>query len=137
MAILYPVLAMVSLTLIVWIHMYFVRLTEARRAGIRPEDMTPFNRELPRRIATSGDNLRNLFELPVLFYLSSVLILVLGLTDLVFVALGWTFFGLRCIHSFIHATYNRIVHRFFAYALGALVLWAIWIRLAIQIFGMD
>lgn len=137
LTILYPVAGMVLLTIVIWVHMYVVRVSEAVRAGIRPEEMTPFNPKLPRRIVTSGDNLRNLFELPVLFYLSSVVILVLDLADGAYVTLGWIFLALRCVHSFIHVTYNRIVHRFLAYVCGALVLWVIWVRLSLQLLEVS
>lgn len=134
-AILLPVFGMVLLTFVVWLHMYVVRLTEARRNKIAIDDLTPFNRSLPRALITSGDNLRNLFELPVLFYLAVVLLLILRRDDAIYVWLGWAFFALRCLHSFIHTTYNRISHRFAMYFLSSLVLWAMWLRLALQIFS--
>jgi len=39
----------------------------------------------------------------------------------------------RVLHSLIHCTYNKIVHRFNAYLASSLVLWAMWIRIAIQL----
>jgi len=133
--ILFPAFAMVLLTIVVWLRMYYVRISEARRHGIKIEDFTPFNRNLPRTIVTSGDNLRNLFELPVLFYTLVILIFVLRLSDELYLALGWGYFALRCVHSFIHVTYNRIAHRFTVYALSSLLLWAMWLRLMGQVFG--
>lgn len=115
--------------------MYVVRLTEARKNKIAIDDLTPFNRNLPRAFITSGDTLRNLFELPVLFYLAAVLLLVLHLGDAIYVWLAWAFFALRCVHSFIHTTYNRVTHRFVVYFLSSLILWAMWLRLALQIFS--
>ena len=126
----YPIFAMVLLTLLVWLRMYHIRFTEMHKNRIGPEEMTMFNRDLPRRIITSGDNLRNLFELPVLFYLVAALIMLSGRADPVFEGMSWAFVTLRYIHSFIHMGYNRVAHRFAAYAAGALVLWLIWFRFA-------
>lgn len=134
-AILLPVFGMVLLTFVVWLQMYVVRLTEARKNKIAIDDLTPFNRNLPRTFITSGDNLRNLFELPVLFYLIAVLLLILHLDDTIYAWLGWAFFALRCVHSFIHTTYNGVTHRFVVYFLSSLVLWAMWLRLALQVFS--
>jgi len=134
-AILLPVFGMVLLTFVVWLQMYVVRLNEARKNRIAIDDLTPFNRNLPRAFITSGDNLRNLFELPMLFYLAAVLLLVLHRDDAIYVWLGWAFFALRCVHSFIHTTYNRVTHRFVVYFLSSLILWAMWLRLALQIFS--
>jgi hypothetical protein len=125
----------VLLTFVVWLQMYVVRFNAARRNRIAIDDLTPFNRNLPRAFITSGDNLRNLFELPVLFYLAAVLLLILHRDDAIYVWLGWGFFALRCLHSFIHTTYNRVSHRFAVYFLSSLVLWAIWPRLAWQVFS--
>jgi hypothetical protein len=130
--ILLPAFALVLLTCIVWLHMYYVRLIEMRRNNVSIEQMTPFNRALTPRLITSGDNLRNLFELPVLFYFFSVLIFMLHLSDTLYLALAWVFVLLRYLHSAIHVTYNRIAHRFAAYALSSLLLWAIAVRLFVQ-----
>ncbi len=136
-AILLPVFGMVLLTFVVWLQMYFVRLTQARKNRITIDDLTPFNRNLPRAFITSGDNLRNLFELPVLFYLAAVLLLILHIDDVIYVWLGWAFLALRGVHSFIHTTYNRVSHRFAVYFLSSLVLWAMWLRLALQVFSVS
>ena len=124
----YPVLAMVFLTFIVWIHMYVVRLSEMKTHGIGPEEMTAFNRNLPARIVTSGDNLRNLFEMPILFYVAATMIILTEVSDATFVYLCWAFVVLRYLHSFIHSTYNRVLHRFLVYAASSIVLWATWFR---------
>ena len=36
----------------------------------------------------------------------------------------------RAVHSLVHCSYNKVMHRFAAYVAGALVLWAMWARLA-------
>jgi len=132
-SILFPAFALVLLTFVVWLRMYYVRFSEARRHNIAIEDLTPFNRNLPRTIAVSGDNLRNLCELPVLFYVAVGLILQLGATDASYVWLAWTYVALRYAHSYIHTGYNRISHRFTVYFLSSMVLWAMWLRLAWQV----
>jgi hypothetical protein len=43
-----------------------------------------------------------------------------------FVAAAWGFVALRVVHSLIHVTYNRVLHRFVAWVLGAAWLFAMW-----------
>ena len=127
-----PVLAMAVLTFAVWWRMYFMRIGQMKRERIHPQ-----------RVATSAasaslltdsraaDNFRNLYELPVLFY---VALLVAAHTDLVTPTthvLAWLFVALRVVHSAIHCTYNKVWHRFISYALGGLVLWMLWGYLAL------
>ena len=80
--------------------------------------------------ANASNNLKNLFELPVLFYLAVLLSMVLLIQDPVLTVLAWVFAVSRVIHSLIHCTYNRVMHRFIAYAISCLALILMWLRLA-------
>ncbi len=135
-AIFLPVSALVLLTFLVWLRMYLIRFGEARKHGLAPEDMNKLNPRLPRRFATSGDNFSNLFELPVLFYLLAILLFLTHRVDPLYDWLAWAFVASRYLHSLIHTTYNRVLHRFCVYALGALVLWLMWARFAIQLLNL-
>ena len=86
---------------------------------------------------TSGDNLRNLFEIPVLFYFATAVIIFSDRADGTFIAMSWAFVLLRYLHSIIHLSYNRIAHRFVVYALSSLVLWAIWFRYGWLLLGQQ
>ena len=97
----------------------------------------------PQRVATSAqaatlltdsraaDNFRNLFELPVLFYFALAVADRIDRVDAISLTLAWLFVALRVAHSLVHVTYNRVMHRFVAYLAGAIVLWLLWIYLAI------
>ena len=45
--------------------------------------------------------------------------------------LAWLFVALRIVHSAIHCTYNKVIHRFYAYLAGGSVLWVLWAVLAL------
>ena len=47
--------------------------------------------------------------------------------------LAWAFVGTRLVHTAIHCSYNRVIHRFYAYIGGYFVLIALWAVLA---FGL-
>ena len=79
----------------------------------------------------AADNFRNLFELPVLFYLALVVAALTQQVTAIALSLAWAFVALRIVHSAIHCTYNRVWHRFYAYLAGGLVLWALWAVLAV------
>ena len=80
--------------------------------------------------AAASNNLKNLFELPILFYVAILLALGLMVQDPLLVWLSWGFVGLRAVHSLIHCSYNNVMHRFAFYAASCLVLLLIWVRLA-------
>jgi hypothetical protein len=135
-SILLPMLAQVGLTFLVWIYLYVTRLAEMGRKDIDPQRLASRSagQALLTESAGPADNFRNLFELPVLFFLAVVLALVLLIQDDLLVQLAWAFVALRAVHSLIHCTYNRVLHRFVAYAASSLVLLLMWVRLGLFIF---
>lgn len=74
-------------------------------------------------------NYMNLLELPMIFYVASLLIFVINKVDVVFIYLAWTYVMLRVIHSGIHLSYNNVLHRGLIFALSNGVLSVIWIRI--------
>ena len=134
--ILHPAVALVGLTLVVWVLLYWRRIRAMRARRVSPEAFkTRASRASLEEAASASDNFQNLLELPVLFY---VLVLVLHATqrvDATFLVLAWGFVLMRAVHSFVHVGYNRVMHRFVAYLVGALLLWAAWLRLAWLLLG--
>ena len=121
-----PGFALVALTFIVWCRLYVERLGQMRRDRIRPQSVATsaqMSAKLPDTRA--ADNFRNLFELPVLFYFALVVAAMSGQTGALVTGLAWAFVVLRAVHSLIHCSYNRVMHRFSVYLLSALVLWAL------------
>jgi hypothetical protein len=133
--ILIPLLAQVLLTFLVWAYLFARRIPEIKSKGIDPQrlhDRAEAHTLLPDS-GNASNNLKNLFELPVLFYTAVLLSLVLMIQDMLLVVLAWGFVASRVVHSIIHCSYNDVNHRFAAYALSCLLLLIMWIRLALYI----
>jgi len=130
--ILAPLLAMVFLTFGVWIYLFAVRIPEIKLKKIPPDDLR--DRAEAHKILTASapasNNLKNLFEMPILFYVAAMLIVLLLIQDALLVRLAWGFVILRAIHSIVHCTYNRVMHRFIVYFISCIFLLLMWIRLA-------
>ena len=129
-ALLMPLLAMVGLTLLVWLRLYMVRIPEMRSSRIHPQRLAGSADKHLLKDTRASDNFINLFEVPVLFYVLVLGTLAVGLADSGFVLLAWLFVGLRALHSLIQCSYNRVMHRFAAYSLATLVLFVYLVRLA-------
>ena len=128
----WPAVAMVVLTLIVWLRMYFMRIGQMKRERIHPQAVATSAQAAARLTdSRAADNFRNLFELPVLFYLALVVAAQTQQVTWTTLSLAWLFVGLRCAHSAIHCTYNRVYHRFYVYFLGGVALWLLWAVLVI------
>lgn len=114
--ILLPVVGMVAVTAGVWVKLYIDRFSEMARRKIKPQDLAMSTDKLINLKA--ANNLKNLFEIPVLFYSLCGLIASSGLSDHAFVYGAWGFVAIRAAHSLIQCTYNGVMHRFTAYAGG-------------------
>ena len=125
-AILYPMLAIVALTFVVAVTMFRRRVTEMRARRVHPQ-MLASSAQIASALddARAADNFRNLLEAPVLFYAAALTIYAAQLTSVPYVALAWAFVATRIAHSAIHCTYNRVMHRFFAFVSGILIVFAI------------
>ncbi len=124
---LWPIVAMVVLTAIVWGMMYKRRRSEMRNKGIAPQQVA-VNRQAAEKLdnVTAAENFSNLLEIPVLFYLLAVLLLVTESVTDTQLFLAWLFVGLRYVHSAIHVTINHVVSRWFVYLLSTLCLFSMW-----------
>ena len=129
-----PALAMVALTFVVTVRMFTERVRQIRGERI-PFREIPSGSQMATRFADTraADNYRNLFEAPVLFYLALVVAALSGLATPLVLALAWAYVAFRVLHSWIHCTYNRVKHRFYAFAASTFVLCALWVVLAIHL----
>jgi hypothetical protein len=126
-AIFWPLVAQVVLVAVVWGRMYATRIAEMRARSIRPQSVaTSRTAAGALQNVAAADNFRNLFEVPVLFF---AVCGALAITDTVTplqLLLAWLYVGLRAVHSFIHVTYNRVMHRFWVYVASTFCVFVMW-----------
>ena len=133
-AIFAPFLATMLLTLIVWFYMYFKRIPLIQKSKINPNDLTPAElaRISPRSVSNPSDNLKNLFELPTLFYGLVLYLFVTNKVDETYLIAAWIFAAFRVLHSAVHCTVNIVILRFWLYCISALGLWFMVARAAVS-----
>ena len=124
-AIFAPMLGMFVLTFVVWVYMYAKRIPFITQNELGPDELTPARlAELsPPAVANPSDNLKNLFEMPVLFYATCLYLYVTGQVDSVYVTAAWAFTALRFVHSAVHCTVNIVLLRFWIYFAASAALW--------------
>lgn len=122
-----PCAAMVGLTALVWVKLYWDRIGEMRARRIDAQELATVAAAAGRlERPEAADNFRNLFEVPVLFYVLCIALVVNGGSTPGFVTAAWAYVALRSLHSLIHVTYNRVMHRFLVYVASTLLLFAMW-----------
>jgi hypothetical protein len=131
-----PLLAMMGLTLAVWLFMFARRIPFIRSLG--DVDLSvpgELARLSPASVSNPSDNLKNLFELPVLFYAICLYLYAAGKVDGAYVAAGWVFFVFRVLHSLVHCSFNHVMTRFGVYLVASLALWFMVLRAALAHFA--
>ena len=131
-----PFLAMMGLTLAVWLFMFARRIPFIRSLG--DVDLSvpgELARLSPASVSNPSDNLKNLFELPVLFYAICLYLFAAGQVDAAHVAAGWVFVGFRALHSAVHCSFNHVMTRFSVYFVASVALWFMVLRAALGHFG--
>ncbi len=134
--ILYPLLAMFLLIFLVAGTMFKRRVAFYKQNRVHPQK-TATSAQMTAIMPDSRapDNFRNLFELPVMFYVSTLTIYATGLICLPHVILAWGYVIARYAHSYIHCTSNVVMKRFYAYLTSCFFLLCIWLMLAYQLLS--
>ena len=136
--ILLPTFALVALVFIVWLVLFVQRFGHIKRNPPRKEDFD--TGEAAMRyfgpVEMPANNLRNLFEMPVLFFALVPLLMITHHANHLQVLLAWIYVVLRVLHSFIHIVVRRVQTRFMVYLLSCIVLSVMWIGFAIDIMSV-
>ena len=129
-----PVGALVLLTFAVLIQIP-IRRFRAGAAGQIVADDFKFGESstVPGHVSIPNRNYMNLLELPMLFYVVCLILFVTAGTTNLAVAVAWAYVALRIVHSLIHLTYNRVMHRLTAFAISSTVLALLWVLAALHL----
>ncbi|MDE2113014.1 MAG: MAPEG family protein [Alphaproteobacteria bacterium] len=121
-----PALALIALTLLVWVFMYATRIPAMQKMGINPQDARHPGSltALPGSVRQVADNYNHLMEQPTIFYALVFYIVLSGHTDELHIMLAWAYVVLRVAHTAIQCTVNVVTARFLVFALSTFVLMA-------------
>jgi hypothetical protein len=133
-----PMFATVFLTFVVWTYMYVRRIRFIRGKRLSPTDLAvpgALAQLSPPEVSNPSDNLKNLFEIPVLFYALALYLFVTHQVDGAYLRAAWTFVAFRALHSAVHCTVNIVMLRFYLYLISTSAVWYIAARAALHHFG--
>ncbi len=130
--VLLPLFVQVALTFGLMFWMAFSRIGAIKRKETRMADVALGQLNWPPRVQQISNSYHSQLQLPVLFYVLTVLAIVTRHADVVFVVMAWLFVFTRLLHAYIHTGSNFVRHRFNAFALGAMILLAMWLIYAFR-----
>lgn len=128
MNIVYPVYALVALTLFCMVRLGMLRVAAIKRGEIDPRFFALYRGyDEPDKLAAYSRHVSNLFEAPVLFYVICVTAAISGQDGVLPVSIAWAYVVLRYVHSYVHLTSNVVIVRFRVFVTSMIVLTALWI----------
>jgi hypothetical protein len=131
--ILLPLFVQVALTFGLLIWMIPLRQGDFARGVARPDNISLREPNWSPKTLQVGYCFSNQFELPVLFYVLMILLVLTRHADVLMVALAWVFVLSRIGHALVYTTNNKVKVRGAIYGIGALVLMVMWIVYAVRI----
>lgn len=131
--ILLPLFVQVALTFVILFWMARSRIGALKAGQVKMSDVALGQTAWPPRVQQVSNNYHSQLQLPVLFYVLTVLAIVTRHADFIFVVLAWLFVVSRIVHAYIHCTTNYVRHRFNAFAAGVFILLAMWVVFAVEI----
>jgi hypothetical protein len=131
--VLLPLFVEVLLTLGLLLWLALLRRDDFNNGAVRPQDIALREPKWPVRTQQVAYSFSNQFELPVLFYVLTILEIVTRHADVVFVVLAWIFVLARIGQAYVHTTSNVVMRRGVIYAIGAVTLIVMWIVFIVRI----
>lgn len=132
-SVLLPLFVEVLLTFGVMLGMMYFRTSTLQRGETRFEEIALREPNWPTRATQFANSFANQFELPVLFYVLTILEIVTHNADLLFVVLAWIFVAMRILQAAVHVTSNNVRVRGAYYGIGAFVLFVMWVIYIVRV----
>ena len=128
-----PVFAMGLLVAIVWLWMVVYRNLATLRGETPSAYYVAYSGPAPADwIERPARAFNNLMQLPTLFYVVCVLMLLTQHIDRAQLAYAWLFVALRALHAIVYIAWNVVAYRFAIWLMGSLTLFILWLRFALQ-----
>ena len=131
--ILLPLFVEVILTFALLIWLGPLRARDFRTGLVREEDIALRQPNWSKPTLQVQYSFSNQFELPVLFYVLTILAYVTHHAGTLFVVLAWVFVIFRLLQAYVHVTNNKVRLRCIFFIISALALVIMWIVFIVEI----
>jgi hypothetical protein len=106
-----PVLAQISLTLIIFVAYTFVKIKALKDGEVDQNKRALYADAWPDYVVKFSNNIANQFETPVLFYALCFMLWALNVVSALAIIVAWGYVATRIVHAYIHTGSNYVPHR--------------------------
>ena len=120
-----PAIAQILLTMSVFIGLAVAKSKATKSGEVNEGRRALYDDAWPESVIKFNNNIRNQFELPVLFYVLCIILWALNSTNAIVHVLAWLFVLSRIVHVAIHTGSNFVPLRRKVFMLGFFILVAL------------
>ena len=131
--IIYPVFPLAFLTFFSLAHYNRVLSREHNNNNIKSEWFRLYKGDLPDPAIIVREHYKNLFELPIFFFLLCIISYLLDRVESIDVILAWIFVIFKIIHSSVRLTTNNTRKRAYSFTICYFALLSGWILLVFKL----
>jgi hypothetical protein len=136
-ALLVPLFVQIALTLGLIFWGGILRVQSIRAGSVHLRDIALRQPGWPEQTTKVMNAYENQLQLPLLYYVLIVLVLVVAPATPFMVVFSWLFVLTRLAHALIHVTTNNVPRRFFVFLAGVVILTLMWLIFAAGVlFGL-
>jgi hypothetical protein len=133
MNIVYPLLTMVILTLIVTIRLLFFAVKSIIKGEVHIKQYRIYDGEFLAKFSSVRQHYKNMFEMPILFYLLCTLLIISDSVAPLDIQLAWGFVIFRILHSISRIPNKNVNIRFGLFAGSFIMLVAEWVNYGLKL----
>ena len=122
-----PVLAQVGLTIAVYIALAVAKSRAVTAGTVDRARAALHDDAWPESVLRINNNIRNQFEVPVLFYVVCFVLVAVNATGALVQVLAWLFVASRAVHAWIHTRSNYVPARRRVFMAGVVILVVLWV----------
>ncbi len=117
-----PVIIQVALTLWLYIYLAIVKIRAVKLGQVNEERRALHDDAWPNSVIQVNNCIRNQFEVPILFYVLTIILWSIGAISIYVHALAWIFVLSRIVHAIVHTGSNYVPLRRRVFMLGCFIL---------------
>ena len=132
MTIVHPLIGMVVLTLLVAIRLLYFAINSTLTGNVHIKQFRIYDGEFPTNFQSARQHYKNLFEIPILFYILCILLIINNNYTQFDVIVAWGVVLFRVLHSLARIP-NRDVNLRFGLFTGSFIMLVIgWINFSLK-----
>ena len=128
----YPLLFMIILTMFVTLRLIIIAVNLVQTKQVHIKQFKMFDGKIPQYALNAREHFKNMFEIPILFYVLCIISITTNNYSQTDVNIAWGFAISRLLHTVVRIPNKDVIMRFTFFVVGLFFLGIGWIRFIVN-----